>query len=230
MTHSRFALATGLTLAVLATPAAAQSLMSRTLSSGPTAEGGTPHALRDVSMFAIAPPELRNFQKHDLIQIIVRETSKAESTHELETEKDYKLKGKIGAWPDFRLEDLLQLQIMAGRTTDLPELDVSFSKDFEGEGDYSREDDLTARLSAEVIDILPNGNLVLEAKTEIKTDEEQSTIRVTGVCRPDDVTAANTVLSNQIHDLMIEKVHAGELKKANEKGIIAKILDTIFAF
>ena len=222
-------------LVVVASPAAGQepggSLMARSLGAAqPQAASGEPHALLDQSLFAIAPPELRKFHKHDLVQILVRETSRAESTHELETEKDYKIKGQVKAWPDFRLDDLANLQIFAGRTTDLPRLDVEFRKQFEGEGDYFREDDLTARLTAEVVEILPNGNLVLEARTHIMTDEEIQTIGLSGICRPDDVTAANTILSNQIHDLTIKKIHEGELKKTNEKGIIAKILDTIFAF
>ena len=55
-------------------------------------------------------------------------------------------------------------------------------------------------------------------------------MKVTGVCRPEDVSPANTVLSNQIHDLSIEKVNHGELKKASEKGIIAQVFDAIFAW
>ena len=81
-----------------------------------------------------------------------------------------------------------------------------------------------------MIEVLPNGNLVLEARTFIRNDEEELTINVTGTCRPQDITLANTILSNQIHDLRIEKNHEGELKKANEKGIIAKVLDAIFAY
>jgi flagellar L-ring protein precursor FlgH len=188
------------------------------------------HALRGVSMFAVAPDKPRQFKKHDLVQIIVRETSKAESTHELELEKDYSVDGRVRAWPRLRLEDIIQLQLYAGRDDNLPEVRVDLTKDFEGEGDYTREDDLTARLTAEVIEILPNGNLILEARTHIKTDEEESTINVTGVCRPEDVTASNSVLSNLIHDLKIEKVHKGELKKTNQKGILSKILDVFFAF
>jgi flagellar L-ring protein precursor FlgH len=233
-------LALGSTMALLCSIANAQSAPAESPSSSllaqavadaePQAESGTPHALRDASMFAISPPEPRRFAKHDLVQILVRETSRAESSHELETEKDYNIDWAIKAWPDIQLSDLLQLQMYAGRTTDLPRLDVEATKEFEGEGDYKREDDFTARLTAEVIDVLPNGNLVLEARTFIKTDEEEASIKVTGVCRPDDVTAANSVLSSQIHDLRVEKMHSGELKKTNEKGIIAKVLDTIFAF
>jgi len=188
------------------------------------------HALRDVSMFAVAPPKPREFEKHDLVQIVVRETSNAKSSQTLETEKEYSIKGRIAQWPDFNLVELLQLQLMQGSGDNKPQLDLSVDKDFEGDGEYERKDDFTARLTAEVIDILPNGNLVLEARTFIKTDQETQTIKVTGICRPEDVSAANTIFSSQLHDLNVEKNHEGELRKSSEKGIIAQILDTIFAF
>ncbi|MCH8151957.1 MAG: flagellar basal body L-ring protein FlgH [Planctomycetes bacterium] len=193
-------------------------------------DAAEPHALRDVSMFAVASPESREFQKHDLIQIVVRETSRVDTRQRLDAEKEYSIDGSIPRWPALSLRDLLDLRIDPGRTGGRPELELEFNKGFSGNGRYRRQDDLTARLTAEVIEVLPNGSLVLEARTHIKTDEEESTIKVTGICRPEDVTAANTILSSQIHDLKIEKMHKGELKKANEKGIIAKVLDTIFAF
>jgi flagellar L-ring protein precursor FlgH len=207
------------------------SLMAEAVANAEAQSGdGTPHALRDSSMFAIGPPEARKFQQHDLVMIIVRHSSRAESKQELDTEKDYKLDAKVSAWPEIRLEDLLQLQLYAGRAVDLPAVKIDAKKDFDGEGEYKREDDFTARLTAEVIDILPNGHLILEGRTFVKTDEEEATIRITGICRPEDVTAANSILSDQIHDLHIEKMHKGELRKSTEKGLIAQVLDTIFAF
>jgi flagellar L-ring protein precursor FlgH len=211
--------ATALSAAELTAPSG--SLMARLVAHAPPqASTGDPHALRDGSLFAIAPPKTRTFTKHDLIQVIVREQSRAESTHELETEKDYSIDGRVNAWPEF----------LGGLSADLHALDVELGKDFSGEGDYKREDDFTARLTAEVIDLLPNGNLVLEARTSIHTDEEESMILVTGICRPEDVDASNSVLSSRVHDLKIQKMHEGELKRSNEKGIIARILDTIFAW
>lgn len=189
-----------------------------------------PHALRDVSLFAIEEAKPPTFHKHDLIQIVVRETSRARSKQKLKSEKEYELKGEISAWPDFSLRDLLDLRIGAGRTTDLPQLGLSFENEFEGKGDYERRDDFTARITAEVIEVLPNGNLVLEARSQIKMDEEVSTMKVTGTCSPESVSPANTVFSHNLHDLKIEKINTGELKKANQKGFIAKILDAVFAF
>lgn len=71
---------------------------------------------------------------------------------------------------------------------------------------------------------------MLEARTHIKQDNEESTMKVTGICRPEDVSPVNTVLSNQIHDLHVEKINAGDLKNVNEKGIIAKVFDAVFAW
>ena len=195
----------------------------------PTGVDGN-HALRQMSLIARSSPEARVFRKHDLIQIVVRESSDTEIEQELDTEKDWAMTGEIKAFPDIRLNELLQLIMRAGRTTGLPKLDVSVGKDFEGDGNYTRQDRFSARLTAEVVDILPNGNLVLEARTHVKNDSEESVIKVTGICRPSDVTGDNTVLSNQMHDLFIEKQNRGEVKKGSQKGILTKAFEAIFAF
>jgi flagellar L-ring protein precursor FlgH len=209
-------------------PAASSSLLVQVQARpGASAE---PHALRSVSMFAIAPAESRIFHEHDLIQIIVRESTAAKSIHETDTEKKVAFKGAVTQWPDLQLANLLQGMIHAGSTENLPQVDLKFTKEFEGEGEYKRRDDFTARLTSEVLQVLPNGNLVLESRTRMKQDQEEFTLKVTGICRPDDVTPANTILSSQLHDLKVEKVATGMLKKANEKGLFTQVFDFLFAF
>jgi len=224
--------------------AASSSLLARArggaAETAPPARSGVPgglpavttelHALRGVSMFAIAPAPARIFHEHDLIEIIVRETSSAKSSQELETEKETNFKGKVTQWPDMSLDDLFNGVIKAGNTDDLPQVDLDFKKEFSGDGEYERRDDFTARLTAEVIEVLPNGNLILESRTRIKTDDEETMIKVTGICRSDDVTPVNSILSTQLHDLKIEKVNKGEIKKSSSKGIFTKALDFLFAF
>ncbi len=191
---------------------------------------GAAPAVTAVSLFDVAPPEPRIFAKHDLLQIIVRETSRSQSTQELDTQKTFDILGEIKDFPNLQLSDLLNFQMYAGRTDNLPKLEIGFEKDFQGDGTYGRSDDVVARLNAEVIEVLPNGNLVLEARTEIQNDEERSVMTVTGICSAADVTAANTVLSSQIHDLKVSKINSGELKKTVEKGLVAKFFDFLFAW
>ena len=50
-------------------------------------------------------------------------------------------------------------------------------------------------MTATIIDIKPNGNLVFEARKQIRHDDEVSSMRLTGLCRSDDVTPDNSVLS-----------------------------------
>ncbi len=186
----------------------------------------TPTHLESFSMFVVAEPEPPSFEKHDLITIVVREASQAVSEQGLETDKEYGLAGEIPYYPSAQAG----IQLFLGKSQLLPQLEVVAEKEFLGEGEYEREDYLTGRLTAEVIEVLPNGTLVLEANTFIRNDEETMQMQLTGICRPEDVSAANTLLSNQIHDLNISKIHGGQVAKSAEKGIISKVLDTIFAF
>lgn len=176
--------------------------------------------LQSISMFAVTPAEPRLYHIHDLVQIIVREASVAASFQGLETEKEYGLAGGVESFPGVNGDNPLYYT----------EFDVVAEKEFDGEGEYVREDELVTRLTAEVIEIRPNGNLVLEARTCIRTDEEEWYTQLTGTCRPDDITAANTILSNQIFGLQVEKRHKGSVPKAASKGILAQALDAIFAF
>lgn len=196
----------------------------------PADERVAPHGMRDRSMFAVPPETPRAFRRHDLVQIIVRESSRASSSQETETKKQNRLDASIDAWPDLDLSELLQLRVSAGRTSDLPRVGVRSNRNFKGEGDYERKDDITTRLTAKVIEVLPNGNLVLEARTHLRFDREDTTITVTGVCRPEDVNAANTVVSTSLYDLRVEKTNNGELRQTTEKGLLARVFDFIFAF
>ncbi len=119
----------------------------------PPADAGEyePHALRAVSMFAIPASESRIFHEHDLIQIIVRETSTATSSHELDLDKKTNVKVNVNQWPNFQLADLLQFVIPPSDTAGLAKVDLTTQNKFEGDGEYERRDDFTARLTAEVV-------------------------------------------------------------------------------
>jgi len=184
------------------------------------------------SLTAIRPAEPRFFQLHDLVTIIVRESTQADAEATLDTEKDAKFQGAVTAFPNLSPAELLKLSLEPVDFSQKgnPELGVNYNHKFEGDGTYSREDTLTARLTAEVVDIKPNGNLVLEGRKFLKNDKETLTLTLTGTCQPGDVSVDNTVLSTQLFDLRVTAAHTGELRKATKKGIITKALELIFNF
>lgn len=186
--------------------------------------------LHPYSAYTIIIQEPPAYVKHDHIQIIVRETSTIKSKQELSTAKDWGTKGEIKDFPQLTLNDFLNGLLKASENAYPPKLDISTSREFDGTGEYKRSDDFTARVMAEVIQILPNGQLVLEARTQIVQDDEEATLLLSGVCDPLYITPSRTVQSSQLFDLRVIKQHEGELKKTNEKGFITKALEAIFAF
>ena len=190
----------------------------------------SPHISR-TSVSAVRMPAPRQFSVHDLITVIVRESIENSSDSELETEKDTTITGLISAFPNLKLNDLANFQLRPS-TFDKgnPELNLNLSQEFEGEGEYERKDTFTTRITARVIDVKPNGTIVLEARKFIQSDEESVNLLLTGTCRKDDITGSNTILSTQIYDLRLIKEHAGNVRNASKKGLITRFFELIFNF
>jgi flagellar L-ring protein precursor FlgH len=104
------------------------------------------------------------------------------------------------------------------------------TRDYKGEGDVARSDTMTLRLEAEVVDVRPNGTMVLQARRHMKNDEEEVTIALTGTCRVQDIDAANSVLSTDIHDLDFDKQTKGAATDGSRRGFIPRLLDFINPF
>jgi len=183
------------------------------------------------SFIAVRLPPPRRFMINDLITIIVRESVHADSNTMLDTEKSVEQNGEIGSFPNLRLRDLLDFQLSpSGMKHGKPKLGIEFKNEFKGEGQRRRTDSFIARITARIVDVKPNGTFVIEGRKYIKTDKESTRLLITGTCRPEDVSASNTILSTQLHDLHLTNEHDGELSKAVKKGWVTKLFDTIFNF
>lgn len=190
-------------------------------------------ALAKSSFVAVNLPEPRPFSLHDLVTIVVRESTDAGSDAQLDTKKEVDHSGQITDFPGIiGVQDLLNfLKIdSANYSTDQVKLGVKYENEFKGDGSYNRRDTFSSRITARIIDVKPNGTLVLEARKFIKSDKESLNMILTGTCRAQDVTPENTILSTQLYDLNLVKEHTGELRKATKKGILSKFLDNLFAF
>lgn len=206
----------------------AQSLFLASANESSNEAGQPAILLNDVSMHFIAAPETRVIKKHDIITIIIDENSSTTSSQKLETAKDSSSSASIDALVDWL--QLLELRIEQGGITNTDLIDLSTARDFNGEGDYERKDKFSARISATVIDVKPNGTLVLQAKKTIARDSEISELVLSGLVREEDITQQNTILSSQMADLKIILENEGDVKEAAEKGLITRVLDAVFAF
>ena len=183
-------------------------------------------AIARASFTAVAAPAPQQFAVHDLITIIVREDTRTSFSSSLETEKESSVRAGIEELPRLTLGDLLNAQLRPNTFTDgRVRLDLESESEFTGEGDYRNAQSMSARVQASILDVKPNGTLVLEARKTVRSDDEAYTLVATGVCRVDDITADNTILSTQLANLYIEKQHTGHLKKAADKGPLTEFFD-----
>jgi flagellar L-ring protein precursor FlgH len=180
------------------------------------------------NLYAVAPPEAHVLKKHDLINIVVNEQSSSQTTGKSDQERASDLDAKVDAFVKFNLAKLSLQGGAAGANP--PEVKLEASRDFKATGEYDRSDTMTTRLGAEIVDVKPNGTLVVEARRHLKIDEEEMTVVLTGECRVADVDASNAVLSTDLHDLNLVKTTKGEVRDTNKRGLIHRLLDIVSPF
>ncbi|RMD60694.1 MAG: hypothetical protein D6824_09100 [Planctomycetota bacterium] len=182
------------------------------------------------SLYAVKPPNPPSFQPNDLITIIIRESTSVKREQSLETQRDYEK--KLSMLDLTTLRQFLELRrgITGAAGGGQGETLAKSQADFEGDGEYERKDDFNARVTARIIEVKPNGTLLLEARTTVVTDDEEQTILLSGLCRTDDVRPDNTVLSSQLYNLKLIAKHAGPVRRAARKGWIARALDALLSF
>ncbi|MDJ0782885.1 MAG: flagellar basal body L-ring protein FlgH [Desulfosarcinaceae bacterium] len=102
--------------------------------------------------------------------------------------------------------------------------------DFDGSGTTKRSGDLTATITARVVDILPNGNLIVMGSREVLVNREKQEITLSGIVRPRDISSENVVLSNYIADAKIAYSGSGIINDRQRPGWLARTIDAIWPF
>jgi flagellar L-ring protein precursor FlgH len=109
-------------------------------------------------------------------------------------------------------------------------IDSGMSTQFTGNGSTSRNEQITAKVSARIVQVLPNQNLVVRGSQEILVNNEKQYITVQGVVRPADIATDNTVLSTYLADARIEYTGKGDLTDKQREGWLTRAIGAIWPF
>ena len=104
------------------------------------------------------------------------------------------------------------------------------SNDYSGGGEVKNSQTIATRAAVQIIDVLPNGNLVFEGLRETTFSKERQFASLRGVVRAYDIQPDNTVLSSNIADARIEIISEGTLTDAQKKGWLLRLNDKINPF
>jgi len=145
--------------------------------------------------------DLRARNVDDLVTIVVNEQASAVSTGDTKTSRASSANASITS--------AAGALSSAGRLANL--LNANSNQALTGDGTTSRTTTLTTTLSARVVDVLPNGYLVIEGTKRTTVNSENQLISLRGVVRPNDLSNANTVISGSIAQMEL---------KINGKGVV----------
>ena len=101
---------------------------------------------------------------------------------------------------------------------------------FQGSGATARKGELAASITARVTEVLPNGNLKILGKREIRVNNETQYLALTGIVRPRDISSENVVLSTYISDAKIVYTGTGVVNDPQSPGWLVRVLDTVWPF
>jgi flagellar L-ring protein FlgH len=181
------------------------------------AEAQLYHTLHDSSfIFRKVPPEAeaRELQIHDIITVLVDYRASMTSEGDAESRKNSNINAVLAEWLAFDGKDIFPAPQRRGS----PAVNATLNSQFRTTSDMELRDAMTFRIAAEVVDIRPNGNLVIEARREIRNNEEVWLQSLTGVVRRQSILADRTVRSDEVAELRIDKRERGFINDSYSRG------------
>jgi len=160
----------------------------------------------------------------DIVTIVITETASASKEANTGTSRNSTVNAGI--------PNLLGLET-TGITSfaDLSKLiNASVESTYAGAGSTSRRETLNATISAKVIDVLPNNNLLIEGRRNVKVNNEEQIIVVEGTIRPSDIASNNTINSIYIADARINYGGKGIISDRQRPGWLMSIIDKLWPF
>lgn len=207
-----------------AIPTCVLLVLAAAAATGSSAHAQRPGSIYDPSRGPFGPIADKTAQRAgDLLTVIISENLdlKNEETSNLTkgTSLDYKI-------ASFDLKPSL--------FDPLPNITASSQDDFTGTATYEKKGEFTARLTAIVVDVLPNGNLVISGRRELRIDQEIKLIEFSGIVRRFDVKADNTVQSEFVAEARVSYTGTGPLTESTNRygvgGFIHSMISWIWPF
>lgn len=173
--------------------------------------------------------DLKARRLNDLVTIDVYENITGSGTADTDTSRasslDASVTGFFGAPLNLGFGNLY-----GGGNTFSPSVSGSMSGSFKGAGTTDRTGTLVGTITAKVVQVMPNGNLVLEARKEITINNEKQILVFQGTARPYDIASNNTIPSSLITDEKVFFVGQGVVQDNQNPGWLMRILDRVWPF
>jgi len=151
----------------------------------------------------------------DLITIVIKESTKIENDEKREMDKDSSKKAGFGG--SFGTHSFTPFA-----------LESSGTNAFDGNASFDSDRSITDRIAAIVLDVLPNGNLIVAGRRRRDTQGDSQYVCISGIVRPSDISFNNTVFSEQVADFQMVYENVGQGERFTNPGFGDRVLNFIW--
>lgn len=148
----------------------------------------------------------------DTLTIIINETSNASRTGSSRNSKAASASADAGV----------------GIFKFIAEASAASNDSFQAQGSINNTNRVTGRITVQVTEVMPNGNLAISGTQTINQNGEEQKITISGNVRPYDVRSDNTVLSNYVADAQLKIDGKGPISRKQKQGILTQIFNFLF--
>jgi flagellar L-ring protein precursor FlgH len=180
-----------------------------------------------VSPYYQEPILPRKLKVNDIVTVVVKENSAYFSEGSVDRRKNGLYDAVLKDW--VKLASGLTLKPAEQPDGD-PKASGTIQQTYKADSELEMRNRIEFRVAATVVDIRPNGNLVLEAHATFQQDNEIFDTSITGIIRPEDIEANNTVLSEDIAEPKIYRKSRGHVRDGYRRGWMTKVIDTVNPF
>jgi flagellar L-ring protein FlgH len=161
----------------------------------------------------------------DLLTVTVNITDKANIANETQRSRTASDDSGITDFVGSKTLGVQAQKILPGRI-----LTADSTSSSDGKGSVTRQEALQTSVAAVVTQILPNGNLVVEGKQEIRVNFEIRELIVAGIVRPEDIQSDNTIDSSKIAQARIAYGGRGQLTDVQQPRYGQQVMDVLLPF
>jgi flagellar L-ring protein precursor FlgH len=109
-------------------------------------------------------------------------------------------------------------------------IDLSSDNSNSGAGTVNRQEKINLTVAAVVTKVMPNGNLVIQGRQEVKTNAEIRELTVAGIVRPEDISSSNTISHTQIAEARIAYAGRGDISRIQKSPAGQSLIETFSPF
>jgi flagellar L-ring protein precursor FlgH len=167
----------------------------------------------------------RAHQIGDLLTVTVNITDQANFANESQRSRKSTDDSGVTAFFGSSLLSGAAAAVLPGRF-----LTADSNNSYDGKGSIVRQETLQTNIAAVVTQLLPNGNLVVEGKQEIRVNYEKRELIVAGIVRPEDIQSDNTIDSSKIAQARIAYGGHGQITDVQQPRYGSQVMDVLLPF